>query len=55
MMLSMLKSKNHRATVTEADLNYTGSLTIDRDLMDRRGHARAREGAGGEQQQRRPV
>lgn len=30
----MLKSKIHRATVTEADLNYTGSLTIDADLMD---------------------
>ncbi len=31
----MLKSKIHRATVTAADLNYEGSLTIDRDLMDR--------------------
>ncbi len=30
----MLKSKIHRATVTEADLNYEGSITIDRDLMD---------------------
>ena len=30
----MLKSKIHRATVTAADLNYEGSLTIDRDLMD---------------------
>ena len=30
----MLKSKIHRATITEADLNYQGSLTIDRDLMD---------------------
>ncbi|MDW7772008.1 MAG: aspartate 1-decarboxylase [Desulfobulbaceae bacterium] len=30
----MLKAKIHRATVTEADLNYEGSLTIDRDLMD---------------------
>ena len=30
----MLKSKIHRATITEADLNYEGSLTIDRDLMD---------------------
>lgn len=34
MLLTMLKSKIHRATVTEADLNYTGSLTIDADLMD---------------------
>jgi aspartate 1-decarboxylase len=30
----MLKSKIHRATVTEADLNYVGSLTLDEDLMD---------------------
>ena len=30
----MLKSKIHRATITEADLSYEGSLTIDKDLMD---------------------
>jgi aspartate 1-decarboxylase len=30
----MLKSKIHRATITEADLNYEGSLTIDKDLLD---------------------
>ena len=30
----MLKAKIHRATVTQADLNYVGSLTIDRELMD---------------------
>ena len=30
----MLKSKLHRATITEADLDYEGSLTIDRDLLD---------------------
>jgi aspartate 1-decarboxylase len=30
----MLKSKIHRATVTQADLNYVGSVTIDEDLMD---------------------
>ena len=30
----MLKSKIHRATVTQADLHYVGSVTIDRDLMD---------------------
>ena len=30
----MLKSKIHRATVIEADLNYEGSLTVDKDLMD---------------------
>ncbi len=34
MMLTLLKSKIHRATVTEADLNYVGSLTLDLDLME---------------------
>lgn len=34
MMRYMLKSKIHRAVVTEADLNYVGSITIDRDIMD---------------------
>ena len=33
MLRVMLKSKIHRATVTQADLNYEGSLTIDADLM----------------------
>ena len=30
----MLKTKLHRATVTQADLNYEGSITIDKDLME---------------------
>jgi aspartate 1-decarboxylase len=34
MQRTMMKSKIHRATVTDADLNYRGSITIDRDLMD---------------------
>ncbi|MFK7937069.1 MAG: aspartate 1-decarboxylase [Saprospiraceae bacterium] len=34
MMIQMFKSKIHRATVTEANLNYVGSITIDEDLMD---------------------
>lgn len=34
MLRYMLKSKIHRAVVTEADLNYVGSITIDRDLME---------------------
>lgn len=33
MMRTMFKSKIHRATVTEANLNYAGSITIDRDLL----------------------
>jgi aspartate 1-decarboxylase len=34
MLRTMLKSKIHRARVTEADLHYVGSVTIDADLMD---------------------
>ncbi|MBK9523706.1 MAG: aspartate 1-decarboxylase [Bacteroidetes bacterium] len=34
MQIRILKSKIHRVTVTEADLNYIGSITIDEDLMD---------------------
>lgn len=34
MQLQMLKSKIHRVTVTEANLDYIGSITIDQDLMD---------------------
>ncbi|WP_211744973.1 aspartate 1-decarboxylase [Paenibacillus sp. Marseille-Q4541] len=34
MFRTLMKSKIHRATVTEANLNYVGSITIDRDLMD---------------------
>ena len=34
MLVEVLKSKIHRVTVTEADLNYIGSITIDEDLMD---------------------
>ena len=34
MMLQVFKSKIHRATVTQADLNYIGSITIDENLMD---------------------
>jgi len=34
MTITMLHSKIHRATVTDANLNYVGSITIDRDLID---------------------
>jgi aspartate 1-decarboxylase len=34
MNVEVVKSKLHRVTVTEADLNYVGSITIDEDLMD---------------------
>lgn len=36
-LLNLLKSKIHHATVTDADVNYVGSITIDRDLIERAG------------------
>lgn len=37
MIQTFLKSKLHRASVTEANLNYVGSITIDSDLLDKSG------------------
>ena len=37
MLLTLLKAKLHRATVTRADLDYEGSISIDRELMDAAG------------------
>jgi len=37
MTITMLQSKIHRATITDANLNYVGSITIDRDLLDEAG------------------
>ena len=37
MQLTLLKAKLHRATVTEANLNYTGSITIDKTLLEQSG------------------
>lgn len=37
MLLTMLKAKLHRATVTDANLNYVGSITIDKELMEKSG------------------
>ncbi len=37
MLLTMFKGKIHRATVTEANLNYVGSVTIDSDLLEASG------------------
>lgn len=34
MLIQVVKSKLHKVTVTEANLNYIGSITIDEDLMD---------------------
>jgi aspartate 1-decarboxylase len=36
-MITMLKAKLHRGTVTQSDLNYEGSITVDRDLLDAAG------------------
>lgn len=37
MLLNMFKAKIHRATVTQADLNYVGSITIDSTLLEKSG------------------
>jgi aspartate 1-decarboxylase len=37
MLMKLLKAKIHRATVTQTDVNYHGSITIDRDLLDASG------------------
>jgi len=37
MLLNMFKSKLHRATITQADINYVGSATIDRELLVKSG------------------
>lgn len=37
MKLTMLKAKIHRATITQCDLNYEGSITVDQDLLDSAG------------------
>ncbi|MCB9990224.1 MAG: aspartate 1-decarboxylase [Rhodospirillales bacterium] len=37
MVLTVLKAKIHRATVTQCDLDYEGSITVDQDLLDRSG------------------
>ena len=43
MMIEVLKSKIHCARVTEANLNYMGSITIDEDLLDADKHDSGRE------------
>ncbi|MBR6371597.1 MAG: aspartate 1-decarboxylase [Victivallales bacterium] len=37
MLIEMLKAKLHRAVLTQCELNYTGSISIDRDLLDMAG------------------
>ena len=37
MFRTMMTSKIHRATVTQADLHYVGSVTVDQDLLDAAG------------------
>ena len=39
MFREFLKAKIHRATITESNLHYTGSLTIDEELMEKAGIA----------------
>ena len=51
MMIQVLKSKLHCVRVTEANLNYMGSITIDEDLMDAAKFDCGRKGPDCEQQQ----
>ena len=37
MLVTLMRAKLHRATVTQADLDYEGSISIDRDLLERAG------------------
>ena len=37
MTITMLKAKIHRATVTQAELDYVGSITVDMDLLEQAG------------------
>ena len=37
MTIKMLKAKIHRATVTQAELDYVGSITVDMDLLEQAG------------------
>jgi aspartate 1-decarboxylase len=37
MFIEVMRAKIHRATITSADLNYVGSITIDKDLLDKTG------------------
>ena len=54
MLRTMLKSKIHRATVTDANLHYVGSVTVDPDLHGRGGPAARRAGRDRRRHQRRP-
>jgi aspartate 1-decarboxylase len=48
MLRPMLLGKIHRATVTDADLHYVGSLTVDRDLLDAAERGPGPHGGGGD-------
>ena len=54
MRRRMMKSKIHRATVTDANLHYVGSITLDPDLMDAADLRRVRAGRRRRHRQRRP-
>ena len=54
MRRRMMKSKIHRATVTDANLHYVGSITVDRDLMDQADLLEYEQVAVRRHRQRRP-
>ncbi len=45
MQITMLQGKIHRATVTQAELDYVGSITVDEDLLDAAGIRRISVGS----------
>ena len=55
MTIDVLKSKVHRAVITEANLNYVGSLTLDEDLMDAANMIENEKNTGGEYKQWRKI
>jgi hypothetical protein len=55
MTIEVLRTKIHRVRVTEANLDYIGSITIDEDLIDAVGLGGGRKGAGPEREQRRAL
>ena len=54
MQLTMLKSKIHRAKVTDSHLDYNGSITIDEDLMEKANN-RTRKGPSRKSCKRRTI
>ncbi len=55
MQINMLKSKIHRATVVQSELDYVGSITVDEDLMDASGIYEYEKGTDSRRKQRQQI